>query len=218
MEIKDFLETIYNFGIEKKYFEIFELGKLDKSCCQTSKIEIIDFDKTKDIICKEKGIASDKSCDAIKFFVEKERIDFIELKGLKMYLHFPSRKNFDYSKNTTLQITEKISGFEINKKIKDSLIIMQHIVENVNEPEINNISFKKVLKNFLIVTDIDSKKNGLESIISTLEVLSEISTPIETICLDIFENEIGKTELPNDYNIQKPIPLTCKSLSNFYSN
>ncbi|MDD5151659.1 MAG: hypothetical protein PHC28_14470 [Flavobacterium sp.] len=218
MEIKDFLQTLYKFGIEKNYFEIKELGKLDKSCCQNSKIEVIDFDKTKDIISSEKAIPSDKSCDAIKFIIENERIDFIELKGLKMYLELPGRKNFNKSKDINSQISEKITSFKIAKKIKDSIIIIQHFIEIINEDDIDNESFKSVMKNFLIVTDINARKNGLESIISTLEVLSEISTPIESICLKIFEDEIENTDFPNEYNIQKPIPLTCETFLNFYSN
>jgi hypothetical protein len=214
MEIINFLNKLNNFGIDNDYFELKKIGNLDKSCCQNSTLDVIDFDKAKDKICQKANIPSLKSCDAIKFILENERIDFIELKGLSMYLNYGGRTNFDPNLDTNSQITNKITGFEINRKIEESLSILKKIMEEYNG---NEETLRSVLKNFLIVTDITPSSDPIEFITITLEVLSEISTPIENICLEIFNNEIKNTNLPNNYNINQPIPLTCESLMQFYS-
>lgn len=214
MEITNFLNELNNYGNDNSYFETKEIRNLEKSCCQNSTLEVIDFDKTKDLVCSKNNIPSLKSCDALKFTVENERIDFIELKGLNMYLNYGGRSNFNPNLDTNSQITNKITGFEINRKIEDSLKISKYIIEEYHG---SYETFKKIEKNFLIVTDIISSINPIEFIVATLEVLSEISTPIETICLEIFNEEVKNTNLPNSYNINQPIPLTCESLIQFYS-
>ena len=46
------LEKVLNFGLSKSYFKKLKIKDIDKSCCMLDNI-IIDFDKSKDIICKE---------------------------------------------------------------------------------------------------------------------------------------------------------------------
>ena len=116
-----------NLKILKGYFETREIRNLEKSCCQNSTLEVIDFDKTKDLVCSKNNIPSLKSCDALKFTFENERIDFIELKGLNMYLKYGGRANFNPNLDTGSQITNKITGFEINRKIEESLKISKYI-------------------------------------------------------------------------------------------
>lgn len=85
MEV-NLLQRLLGFGIVNHYFLITEIGKLDKSCCTSLKTEVIDFDKTEEFHRKEHNYQNLKSCDALKILVQKNRIDFIEMKGFKEFI------------------------------------------------------------------------------------------------------------------------------------
>jgi hypothetical protein len=215
-----FLEKLINYGVGKNFFSTYQIKDLEKSCCENCIIEVYDFDATKEGICNLLSLRSYKSCDALKILLEKERIDFIEMKGLKDFLNpkFPNKNNFDAKGDQTLQIINKVQSFDIIDKIQESLDLLKLII-NGNDFNLTNAEkniFKEIPKNFIIVTDISSQENGLEFLMTTLEVLSENSSSIEEICSEIFSDEIENTKFPNIYNIQQPIPMTCEGLINFY--
>ena len=204
MEIINFLNELNNYGNDNGYFETREIRNLEKSCCQNSTLEVIDFDKTKDLVCSKNNIPSLKSCDALKFTFENERIDFIELKGLNMYLKYGGRANFNPNLDTGSQITNKITGFEINRKIEESLKISNYIIDEYHG---SYETFKKIEKNFLIVTDIISSINPIEFIATTLEVLSEISTPAASATRF---NSVTRAPIPPCGTRHCPVPFPIK--------
>jgi hypothetical protein len=220
MAVSLFLTKLNDYGLENNYFTVCEMKNLDKTCCNTSNIEVIDFDKTKEILCHEQNLQQYKSCDALKILVDKKRIDFIEMKGLSNYLNpkFPNKNNFDKNSDINTQIKNRVENFNLVQKIDDSLLILKLLIQKQNFVLTNDEKqiFKSILKNFIIVTDIDLSKNGLEFIVATLDILSENSSSIEQIALNIFNEEVENTEFLNIYNIQKPIPMICETFSNFY--
>ena len=65
------LERLIEQGVVKGFFEFNELGKLDKSCCLKSELEVIDFDKTKEkIVAVNQSLQQPKSADALKILPE----------------------------------------------------------------------------------------------------------------------------------------------------
>lgn len=219
MELTIFLKKMYDFGVKKDYFIINEIGKLDKTCCNSSAIEVIDFDNTKEIICKQLNLSHYKSCDALIVLIDSERIDFIEMKGLKEYLNPKHKNSLDPNSNIQAQVKSKVVDFNIVQKIQDSLDILKLIIQHKDfqQTKFDKKAFKEVKKNFILLTDIDSSKNGLEFILASLDVLSENSTSIENICMEIFSEEIENIDFPNIYNIQKAIPMNCVSLARYYT-
>jgi len=89
--------------------------------------KIVDFDKTKEIICKESNQATRKSCDGLCL---NKSVDFIEFKSLNNFFD----KEFKYklkSNKKNLEeseiIKEKVKSFNFNKKIRDSLWLFDFI-------------------------------------------------------------------------------------------
>ena len=76
------LNKFLELGIDKGYFTIRPLKDIDKSCCQSAEVEVIDFDSVKERLVKDFSakILTPKSCDALKILPEMNRVDFIEMK------------------------------------------------------------------------------------------------------------------------------------------
>jgi len=150
------LEKVLNFGISKKYFEKLAIKDIDKSCCNLND-KIIDFDKTKDIICKESNQSTRKSCDGLCL---KDSINFIEFKSLNNFFD----KEFKYklksnkvNKQESEIIKEKVSSFNFDKKIRDSLWLLDYIL-NHHEMKFKNDDLEqfyngKIEKKYFIVKD-----------------------------------------------------------------
>lgn len=214
MAVNLFLERVLQYGFEGNYFEEMEIGKIDKSCCKQSVILAIDFDKTKEIVCKDAKQTSYKSCDALKILIDNERIDFIEFKGLNDYL----KRDFNPEKDYSKQIQNKVEKFNLFEKIEDSLNVLNLLLRSPkfsltkNEKKI----FREIEKNFIIVTDINSVDNGLEFLLASFEVLSETSSSIKSMVFNIWTEEVEKSDIPSNYNIQRPLTFDCNSFNKFY--
>ena len=111
MELKIFLKELFDFGVNKNLFIVKEIGKLDKTCCTDSIINAIDFDYTKDVICEKLNLSHYKSCDALILLIDSERIDFIEMKGLKEYLNPNHNNSLDINSDIKKQLKNKVTNF-----------------------------------------------------------------------------------------------------------
>jgi len=213
MEI-NLLEKLLNFGLANGYFSITEIGKLDKSCCQNLKTEVIDFDKTEEFHRKAHNYQNLKSCDALKILDQLKRIDFIEMKGFKEFI----KRQLNHSNSIDSQVRVKITDFDFLSKIRDSIIILNNIVlsKSFDITGKEQKIYHKIVKNFIILTDIDIQQNPLELIAFSLSFLGQTSSDMETIVAKLVDDEIK--QLAAFENIQKPILLTCKKFDEFYKN
>jgi len=149
------LEQVLAFGFSKNYFDKLEIKNIDKSCCSLDNV-IIDFDKTKDIVCTEASQVTRKSCDGLCLV---KSIDFIEFKSLNNFFdkefQYKLKSNKENLKESEI-IKEKVSKFNFNKKIRDSIWIFDYIV-NHHELQLNNSHLEKIYndidKNYFIVKD-----------------------------------------------------------------
>jgi len=123
------LEKVLTFGISKKYFKKLAIKDLDKSCC-TLENKIIDFDETKEIICKESNQVTRKSCDGLCL---RDNINFIEFKSLNNFFDkefkYKLKANRENLKESEI-IKEKVSNFGFDKKIRDSLWLFDYILNH----------------------------------------------------------------------------------------
>ncbi|MDQ7089605.1 MAG: hypothetical protein Q9M50_03040 [Methylococcales bacterium] len=192
------LEKLIKKGIEKEFFKLSELGQLKSSCCPNSRLFVIDYDKAKEKIIyeeKDKELQEPKSADALKILPELNRVDFIELKGFKLFFKYDKGKNFD----------EKIKSFNLERKIIDSLFVLKCIIQN-NTLHFTNEEkqeYHNAEKNYFIVVDIERPKKPIEDRLISLIFLSLKKTVnnIPTSSLD----KLNKSKL-----------FTCTEIDNYY--
>jgi len=190
------LETLIEQGVARGFFELSELGKLDKSCCLNSELEVIDFDKTKEtVVAINKSLQQPKSTDALKIIPKLNRLDFIELKGFKIFIQRDKTKNFH----------KKIEDFDLEGKIIDSLFILDCIVKD-NSIQFNKEATKKYRrteKYYFLVVDIEPSKEPIKDRLINLIFLS----------LKKSLNDIENSSL---HNLNKPKLLSCNQIDSYY--
>ena len=200
------LDKLLKFGIDKGYFEFTTIGQLDKSCCPKAKVEVIDFDKTKDIITKKFNLVSLKSCDAIKIIPENNCIDFIEMKSLANI-----SKNIKIKTETNLKT--QVDNFDLKGKIRDSLYILSTIALQNNALHGAELSiYHDVKKNYIILSDINFEDNPVDFIALTFDFMEYVSSSIK----NIMKESVDKINANETYNLQKPILIDCEKFNNYY--
>ena len=137
--------------------------KANISCSHRSQTVIIDFDHIKDLHCK--GQEPLASVDAI---YKNEELLFIEIKGWKKYLEYHLH---DISQK---DIKEQITKYKLEKKLQDSLSILDILVSkaNISDPHL----FKSLPKQYIIVTDISTENDPLEKFAENLTFLATFSS------------------------------------------
>jgi hypothetical protein len=150
------LEKVLKFAISKNYFEKLAIKDIDKSCCNLD-YEIIDFDKTKEIICKESNQVTRKSCDGLCL---KKSINFIEFKSLNNFFNKEFKYKLKSNKKNLKEseiINEKVSSFGFDKKIRDSLWILDYILNHheikLNSENLEQFYNDKIEKKYFVVKD-----------------------------------------------------------------
>ncbi|MCU0347603.1 MAG: hypothetical protein MUC59_11750 [Saprospiraceae bacterium] len=218
MAVEPFLEKFLEIGVQNGYFELSTIGSVDKSCCTAATTEIIDFDKLKEKLVQEKGLQTLKSCDGLKILPNKERIDFVEMKGV--------RKLLQYTKNHTKpvalkqEISDKFDSFNFLGKIRDSwtlLTLVASLKEFIVEGGTRNELFE-ARKHLVILTDIDPNENAVELIALNLQYLATFSTPIERQISELFANALDAIPEGLFLNFQKPVLKSCKEIDAYYGS
>jgi len=202
---------------QKKYFTQLPIKDIDKSCCVLDNI-IIDFDETKDIICKESNQVTRKSCDGLCL---KESIDFIEFKSINNFFN----KEFKYKLKSNKKnieesqiIKEKVDEFDFQKKIRDSIWLFDFILGH-HQLKLNNSELKEIHnnleKNYFIVKEnyqplinmmtqfntLAKNKNNKLSNRETMDILIEKE-------LDTIKLEINKPQLIDCNELKKYLEET----------
>ncbi len=212
MEIEVFLNNLFEDGHKHGFFYSSTIGQLDKSCCTLSKTEVIDFDKTKEYVVKEKGFVTVKSCDAVKIISSLKRIDFIELKGFKKFLRFnPS--------SGTQKAQQQIEKYDLLTKIYDSAVNIMNAIISSKELQYAPTERQKYIdvhKYFIIVTDISPKKNSIQDIADSLDFLANYSTPIEYQIFEMFGEHIQNIRKDVFANFKDTLLIPCENLDEFY--
>jgi len=205
------LNEILNFGISKKYFKILPIKDIEKSCCDLE-FRIIDFDESKDLICKASEQTTRKSCDGL--YLHKS-IDFIEFKSINNFFSKEFKYRLKANKTNISEsqiIKEKVSKFNFNKKIRDSVWIWDYII-NHHEIKLKNDvleSVYKIEKNYFIVKDNSQPLINLAIQFNTLgQIQNNKLSNHET--MDILINE----SLDKITIINKPQLIDCKQLKKY---
>ena len=210
------LGKVLIFGISKNYFNKLAIKDIDKSCCDLD-YEIIDFDKTKEIICQELNQVTRKSCDGLCL---KKSIDFIEFKSLNNFFDKEFKYKLKANKKNIKEseiINKKVSNFGFEKKIRDSLWIFDSIL-NHNEMKLKNDKLEQfynnnIEKNYFVVKDNFQPLINLSMLFNALSGIKNNQFKNRKT-MDILINEnLSKITL-----INKPKLIDCKELENILNN
>ena len=201
------LNKILNFGIDKNYFIKKPIKQIEKSCCSLEE-EIIDFDSTKEIICKEANQQTRKSCDGLCL---KGSINFIEFKSLNNFFEkeFKYKLNQENIKEIEI-IKEKVRNFNFKRKITDSLWLLDYILRHKDLSLKNNEidECESIEKNYFIIKD---EFQPLVNLISNLNLLANESNNLKY-------RKIMDIEIKNSLDVlikielNKPKLIDCKQL------
>ncbi|WP_322924522.1 hypothetical protein [Paenibacillus campi] len=213
------LSELLNNGTKHGIFTIVALEKLDVHRKIRAKVEVIDYDKTKELLFTEisKGSLSFKqlkSCDAIKIIVDDNRLDFIEIKGIKQFCETYHQLSAAEGKQ---KIDDQLQRFNLPKKIKDSLIILQ-LLMCTNEIGLNNqqkATFdEEVICDYIIVIDAEIEQDSIKSFATMMSYLADYSSFQQeyivrlTTSLDTIE----------DFKIKKPVLKYHSEMDIHYAN
>lgn len=210
------LKTWLTNNASNTTFSIKKLCDLEKSCCPNVQTKFFDFDKIKEWYCKEQECITISSVDALHIHDNSNSVYFVEMKGWKAFIeHNP--------KATDKAIIKQAAKFDFISKFEDSLSILNNIIRFNNfTPVLTKdqlIQFKKCLKHFILITDLDSVANPLQEIVATLSILSQTSSKVNFIH-DSTNKALSKLNTI-DYgytNLQTPKRLNCSQVDHFFNN
>jgi hypothetical protein len=202
-------KKLFSYGNAKGYFTSEKLNLIEKSCCSDCLHEVIDFDKTKELVVENNKWTTLKSCDALVIHLEKEGIDFIEMKSSTKIL---SNKKIDSKE----KLQQQIEKFDFANKIHDSLTILNSICneKNCTLDGAERKSVREITKNYIVVTDLSIKSNPLEFLSLSLEHLAHYSSSITTLLKDVIDNLKGDTL----NSLKPPVLMDCETLEKYLAS
>lgn len=198
------LNRLYEIGKKHYFMEEKAIKDIPKSCCKNEKCLVIDFDKLKEKIVKKHNLQTVSSCDGLKICIENDLIEFIELKSIKKFIE-------NQKKLTKEKIDRQIKRFDFEKKIEDSLFLLNVLLRsNTSDLKKEDLEkFKDIKKRYFVVTDLELENNPLYNLDFTLKFLSEYP-PYQSYIKICIENKLNKIELC--FLIEKPRLLSCKDI------
>lgn len=159
-------------------------------CSNVQSVNVINFDFVKEDFYKGQT-PTPASVDAVCVSTNgKQKFCFVEMKGWQQYMNKISRQ-----KRTP---EETALGYNLAGKLNDS---QQLCIDLVADKDL----FSKISVQFLLVTDIDTKINGIEAFQSLLNQLGQTSSNLYSKCI----TESCKV-LESEIFIDK-VYLTCKN-------
>jgi hypothetical protein len=209
LAMTDFLQNILDEGVKSGWFSEKKIGALDKSCCSSATEMVIDFDEFKDKF--HKGGQTPSSCDGLKILPAHERLDFIEMKGLKKFI---GRSNADAAKLDG-ELETQIADFDFPKKIIDSLDSLSKWLKT--NPIFNSNSLDDVQKQFIILTDIDPSENAVQFISLNFDFFGLFSENMDDRIHRYFEEKMVQFPAAGIRNFKRPLLKTCLEMDDFYS-
>jgi hypothetical protein len=211
--IEEYLIHLENKGIEKGYFELRKIKELGKTCCHNVISQVIDFDKTKDIIVAKDGLKTPKSCDGLKIRPNQKCLDLIEMKGFAKFIqHFKGNE-------INQEIDIQIAKHDLEGKIEDSLRLLDIIVlKKEMERTDNDVQFYRETKiNYIVLTDIDriNFSNQFDYIALNFIFYSQYGDSLDNYISAKLKKELHS--IPNiNHKLNKPMLKTCGEIDDFY--
>lgn len=193
---QDIYQDLINIGLTTPT----QLCSLHKPCattrgCQTHQhYPVLDFDRLKHLWRKSKKQSNTSSVDALTH--KSQELCFVEIKGWKQFLI--------YQKVNDASIQQQVNTYDLQGKLLDSVALCEEIT---GETDI----LKNIPSVYLLVTDINIKEQGLESITTNLNLLGSTSTNWETVCNKYLGRKLGTIkQIKTQY-------ITCAEFDNLFN-
>lgn len=223
--VADFLTKLVNYGektFEYKgeqvaFFQKVQIKDTDEECCQNAVTEVYDFDECKSLLFKIHKLKSPKSCDALKIMIDRETIDFIEIKGLKNFVL--EQLGDGEQKAKKKKIEDKIEKFRIETKITDSIYVLYNMMNRGDFGlTIDELScyFKDVKKNYIIVVDFDMN-DPRQLIAASLGKSVAKSIKLEAFMMQMLTEKLDDIPTGSLSHPQKSLIKTCSTIDKFYN-
>lgn len=216
--VADYLTYLEQRGIEKGYFELYEIRNIGSTCCQNATTQVIDFDATKEKIVEANKWKSVKSCDCLKIRPDEGCIDLIEMKSFKQIINNYFRDKRNDGKRVDKVINDKIVGFNFVKKIENSMTILDNVtLKKEFDQTLEDDKFYRETKiDYIVLTDIDTINDSINSIVLNVIFLAEYSVSIEDYISTKLDNELNA--IPNiSHKLNKPMLKTCSEIDAYYA-
>ena len=141
---------------------------IDNPCSTPSQTNVIDFDKVKSIFCQINNLSQLASVDCITH--KGDYFLFVEIKSNKNFL---THQLNSYSVEAEVDeiIKNKVAGYNLKKKISDSIHICNKISENANV-------FESIPCIYVLVTDTNTIDDPVQSIQANMNILAYNSIDI----------------------------------------
>lgn len=165
-------------------------------CSDAQKTRVLDFDEIKN--CEYHGLKKSvpSSVDAVCISGNKQTFCFVELKGWRLYI--------DYLTKQRHSVEETVDDYHLERKLIDSQSLCMSLASDSNV-------FAEVPICFILVTDIDTSTNGLESFHSMMTDLANCTVNLYSNCISAAEKTLDSEIHINHYYI------TCKQFDQFLS-
>ncbi|PFC23506.1 hypothetical protein CN264_19045 [Bacillus cereus] len=213
------LDTFMDKGVQLGLFEIKALKDLEGSCASSASTDVIDYDLVKEKIYKDMnsgGIKFNqpKSCDALKILPEENRLDFIEIKGIKFFCdNLKERRKC----NPEREMDRAVKKFDLNTKIVQSLDLFKLLLQ-IEGFEIKNGDKKAILKdvrkNYLIVIDEEVEKDYAMVFGAQMDFLSKTSNYNDQMVIKLKSAVEGIDVV----GVSKPILLCHSDVDAYYQS
>lgn len=210
LKMPNVLQTLYEFGVREGLFEIKLIKELPATACTSLELEVIDFDVAKEKVSQRLGWPEQpKSCDALKFYWEAENLVFIEMKSFQSFkLWQLSRKQRTEHEIT---IESQIEKYNIPKKIADSLLVINQILQWCSLSDIEKTRVRSI-----VLTDIPllADRSAEDFLDFTILYLAEGS-----ISEDVLIQAKLLQAIETSFTVEeKPLLMSCDELALFFNN
>ena len=167
IELYEFLRSQYSDFEVDSICQIGKTGKRVGLCTDKQGLHVIDFDKLKDTYYN-KVTQKPASVDAVCLGNLQKYFCFVELKGWRNYMLYLEKQKRN--------IEETAKEYNLSGKLKDSQRLCCELTSD-------NDLFSDMPIVFLLVTDIDVNKNGIDNFSYNLNALASTSTVIYSECI-----------------------------------
>lgn len=141
---------------------------IDNPCSTPSQTNVIDFDKVKSIFCQINNQSQLASVDCITH--KGNHFLLVEIKSNKNFLTHQLKNSNSETKDDEI-IKNKVAGYNLKKKISDSIHICNEISKNTNV-------FESIPCIYVLVTDTDTIDDPIQSFQANMNILAYNSIDI----------------------------------------
>lgn len=131
-------------------------------CGNESQKSVVNFDAVKEVYCKNNRIGALSSVDAVTY--KDKQFIFVEIKSWQNFERYHI-KDSDSPEEKKKKIEEKAEGFNLKKKIEESLRICKGISHDEH-------LFEKIPVIYILVTDVDTVVDPMKKFRARMAVLS----------------------------------------------